>query len=103
MSNLGINISIDDEIINDFRENLNDQYEIAAQAVQELESNPNNSDAVHRVFRALHTVKGNSNLCQLDILTKFSHSVEEITVAMRQGEVNYTPILGELLLLSLDK
>lgn len=103
MSNLGINISIDDEIINDFRENLIDQYEIAAQAVQDLESNPNDSDAVHRVFRALHTVKGNSNLCQLDILTKFSHSVEEITVAMRQGEVKYTSILGELLLLSLDK
>jgi len=103
MSNLGINISIDDEIINDFRENLSDQYEIAAQAVQELESDASNSDAVHRVFRALHTVKGNSNLCQLDILTRFSHAVEEIAVAMRQGEVSYKPILGELILLSMDK
>lgn len=103
MGNLGINISIDDEIINDYRENLADQYEIAANAIQELESDPSSTDAVHRVFRALHTVKGNSNLCQLDILTSFSHSVEEITVAMRQGEVKYTSILGELLLLSLDK
>jgi len=103
MGNLGINISIDDEIINDFRENLSDQYDIAANAIQDLETDPHNSDAVHRVFRALHTVKGNSNLCQLDILTKFSHAVEEIAVAMRQGEVNYTSILGELILLSLDK
>lgn len=103
MSNLGINISIDDEIINDYRENLSDQYEIAANAIQDLELDPNNSDAIHRVFRALHTVKGNSNLCQLDILTKFSHSVEELAVAMRQGEVKYTSILGELVLLSLDK
>ena len=103
MSNLGINISIDDEIINDYRENLSDQYEIAANAIQDLETDPNNSEAVHRVFRALHTVKGNSNLCQLDVLTKFSHSVEEIAVAMRQGEVRYTSILGEVILLALDK
>ena len=103
MSNLGINISIDDEIINDYRENLSDQYEVAANAIQDLETNPQDSDAVHRVFRALHTVKGNSNLCQLDILTKFCHAVEELTVAMRQGEVSYTSIIGELILLSLDK
>lgn len=103
MSSLGINISIDDEIINDYRENLSDQYEVAANAIQDLELNSNNSDAIHRVFRALHTVKGNSNLCQLDILTKFCHAVEELTVAMRQGEVSYTSIIGELILLSLDK
>lgn len=103
MSNLGINISIDDEIINDYRENLVDQYEIAANAIQVLEENPSDTDAINHVFRALHTVKGNSNLCQLDILTKFSHAVEEIAVALRQGEIKYSSILGEVILLALDK
>ena len=103
MANLKINISLDDEIITDYRENLVDQYEVAANAIQQLENDPGNTEAIHTVFRALHTVKGNSNLCQLDILTKFCHAVEEIAVAMRQGEIKYTPILGELILLSLDK
>jgi len=103
MANLNINISIDEEIINDYRETLNDQYEIVANAIVMLEEDPGNTDAIHSVFRALHTVKGNSNLCQLDVLTQFCHAVEEIAVALRQGEIDYSPILGELILLSLDK
>lgn len=103
MTNLNIKISIDDEIITDYRENFVDQYEVAANCILQLENDPTNTDAIHAVFRALHTIKGNSNLCQLDILTKFSHAVEEITVAMRQCEMKYTPILGEVILLSLDK
>lgn len=103
MKNLNIKISIDDEIITDYRENFVDQYEVAANCILQLENDHGNTDAIHAVFRALHTIKGNSNLCQLDILTKFSHAVEEITVAMRQGEMEYTPILGEVILLSLDK
>ena len=103
MKNLNIKISIDDEIITDYRENFVDQYEVAANCILQLENDPGNTDAIHALFRALHTIKGNSNLCQLDILTKFSHAVEEITVAMRQSELPYTPILGEVILLSLDK
>ncbi len=103
MSNLNIKISIDDEIITDYRENFADQYEVAANSILQLENNPGNTDAIHAMFRALHTIKGNSNLCRLDILTKFSHAVEEITVAIRQDELKYSPLLGEVILLCLDK
>jgi len=103
MANLNIKISIDDEIITDYRENFADQYEVAANSILQLENNPKNTDAIHAMFRALHTIKGNSNLCRLDILTKFSHAVEEITVAIRQGEMTYSPLLGEIILLCLDK
>ncbi|HEY5603126.1 MAG TPA: HD domain-containing phosphohydrolase [Gammaproteobacteria bacterium] len=103
MSNLNIKISIDDEIITDYRENFADQYEVAANCILQLENTPNNAEAIHAMFRALHTIKGNSNLCRLDILTKFSHAVEEITVAIRQNELTYTPQLGEVILLCLDK
>jgi HD-GYP domain-containing protein (c-di-GMP phosphodiesterase class II) len=103
MANLNIKISIDDEIITDYRENFADQYEVAANCILQLEHNPTNTDAIHAMFRALHTIKGNSNLCRLDILTKFSHAVEEITVAIRQGEMVYSPLLGEVILLCLDK
>jgi HD-GYP domain-containing protein (c-di-GMP phosphodiesterase class II) len=103
MSNLNIKISIDDEIITDYRENFADQYEVAANCILQLENNPGNTDAIHAMFRALHTIKGNSNLCRLDILTKFSHAVEEITVAIRQDELKYSPLLGEVILLCLDK
>lgn len=103
MANLNIKIAIDDEIITDYRENFADQYEVAANSMLLLENNPTNTDAIHAMFRALHTIKGNSNLCRLDILTKFSHAVEEITVAIRQGEITYSPLLGEVILLCLDK
>ncbi|WP_455221755.1 HD domain-containing phosphohydrolase [Kaarinaea lacus] len=103
MANLNIKISIDEEIITDYRENFADQYEVAANSILQLENNPTNTDAIHAMFRALHTIKGNSNLCRLDILTKFSHAVEEITVAIRQGEMTYSPLLGEVILLCLDK
>lgn len=103
MADLNIKISMDDEIIADFRENFNDQYEVTANCISQLEKDPHDTDAIHAMFRALHTIKGNSNLCQLTILTQFSHAVEEIAVAMRQGEIQYKPILGEVILLSLDK
>ncbi|MGD8559388.1 MAG: HD domain-containing phosphohydrolase [Gammaproteobacteria bacterium] len=103
MADLNIKISMDDEIIADFRENFNDQYDVTANCISQLEKDPSDKDAIHAMFRALHTIKGNSNLCQLNILTQFSHAVEEIAVAMRQGEIQYKPILGELILLCLDK
>ena len=61
------------------------------------------SEYIHRLFRSLHSLKGN---CQMVGLTPFStllHKIEEIFSLVRAHPERYFPELGEFLLLATDE
>lgn len=62
-------------------------------ALLELESDPGNSDHVHRVFRAIHTVKGSGATAGFTHLAAVAHKVEEAFDMARSGRLTIT---GEL-------
>jgi len=103
MSTSNIKLSIDGEIAADFRESFQDNYESIANSIVLLEGNPGDISSIDAVFRALHTIKGNTTMCQLDELASFSHAIEDVVSAMREGQLHFSPVLGEMLLVALDK
>jgi len=51
----------------------------------ELEQTPDDADLLHKIFRALHTVKGSGAMFGFDDIAAFTHDVESIFDRVRNG------------------
>jgi len=103
MNTSHISLTIDSEIAADFRESFEDNYESIANGIVVLEKNPTDHATIDAIFRALHTIKGNATMCQLDKLAGLGHAIEEVVSAMREKQLVFSPLLGEMFLVALDK
>jgi two-component system, chemotaxis family, sensor kinase CheA len=63
-----------------------------------LESSPNDSEVLNRLFRAAHTIKGSSGLFGMVKVGEFTHVVENVLTLMRDGELdtNNKPLISTL-------
>ncbi len=68
-----------------------------------LEAGSADSDAIHAIFRAAHTIKGSGGLFGFDALVAFTHHVESLIDEMRDGTRAITPELISLLLRCCDE
>ncbi|MCG1002959.1 MULTISPECIES: chemotaxis protein CheA [Halobacterium] len=59
-------------------------------ALLELESDPNNEEAMDAIFRTAHTLKGNFGAMGFEDASNLAHAVEDLLDAMRQGELSVT-------------
>jgi two-component system chemotaxis sensor kinase CheA len=59
-------------------------------------------EALNAIFRAAHTIKGSAGLFQLDHIVKFTHGVESVLDAVRDGRVPLDDALVALLLACAD-
>lgn len=74
----------------------------AEEALLSLENNPDNTDAVGVVFRAIHTIKGTSAFFNLGLLTELSHRAESFLSRIRDKEIRYAGGYADLALRSVD-
>jgi chemotaxis protein histidine kinase CheA len=51
-----------------------------------LESAPQDSELLNRIFRAMHSVKGTSGFLGFDPVVRLSHRAEDVLNALRRGE-----------------
>jgi two-component system, chemotaxis family, sensor kinase CheA len=64
-----------------------------------LEADPSNHDHVERVFRAMHTIKGNSAMFGFGHIDRFTHNLETVYDYVRGGKLQ---ISAELLTVTLS-
>ena len=98
-----LKLAMDKEVAEDFRESFSEHYDIISHCVMELEKNAENREFLDEIFRSLHTIKGNANMCQFEELTQFTHALENVITSLREGYISFTKIVGEIILLTLDK
>lgn len=67
-----------------------------------LESAPDDLDLLNRIFRAAHTIKGNSSFLGLDQVTNLTHKMEDVLNRLRKEELVVTSYIMDVLLKSLD-
>lgn len=65
-------------------------------ALLELETTPEKMDGVHRVFRALHTIKGSAAMLGLEEVRELTNDLETAFDLVRAGRINCTPPLLSL-------
>lgn len=67
-----------------------------------LESDPGDMPTIHRLYRALHTLKGNSAVLGLERIESLAHAVEDMVGLVRDGGAPFDAPLAELLLALTD-
>ncbi len=58
---------------------------------------------LHALFRAIHTIKGNAAIVQLESVVNFTHSLEEVIGSLRSEHYSATPVMCEVLQLGMDR
>ncbi|WP_028451218.1 HD-GYP domain-containing protein [Chitinilyticum aquatile] len=93
----------DPESFQDFRDALADYAPRVEQLLAELKLAPGNSALIADLFRAFHNIKGDAGLCQIDFVIPLVHGIESILTRIRAGDLVFTDLLGEVMLLTLDR
>jgi two-component system, chemotaxis family, sensor kinase CheA len=78
---------------------LLDQVE---EIVLDVEQRPADREAVNRLFRAFHTIKGSGAMFGFEAVAAFTHHVENLLDQLRQGAVAISPKLVQLILAARD-
>jgi chemotaxis protein histidine kinase CheA len=84
----------------------NEAYELIGElenALLALEEEPRDKDAINRVFRALHTIKGSGGACGFDDVARFAHEVEALYDAARNDKLTVTKEIVNLTLAARDQ
>ena len=63
-----------------------------------LEQQPDDQDNINAIFRAAHTIKGGSGVIECRFVEQFTHLVENVLDALRNGEIAVSGPLATLLL-----
>lgn len=63
-----------------------------------MEDDPDNSEHLNSVFRAMHTIKGSSGIFGLNFIVEFTHPIETELDKVRSAERELTPELIALLI-----
>ncbi len=86
-----------------FRQEAEELLAEIEEAVLDIEENPEEHEAVNRLFRAMHTIKGSGAMFGFDDIAKFTHHIETALDKVRGGFVPITRELIDLTLASRDQ
>lgn len=94
--------SEDFSMIAEFATESSELLEAAEAMLLQIESEPDNMEAVNTVFRAFHTIKGTSAFLGLSKLSGLAHLAESILSRIRNREISCTGGYADLALRSVD-
>lgn len=93
----------DREGFEDYLQNLADLVPTIERCLARLKREPESAEQIAELFRALHNLKGDATICQVQLGVLIAHPLETLLGRMRQRELTFTPLLGELIQLAVDR
>lgn len=94
---------LDSEILHDLLEEINELYEASEQTLIELELKPEDNELQRSLFRSIHTIKGDLGMVNFSPLIPLLQHVEDLLDFLRNGQIQYTSTMSDLVLLTLDR
>jgi two-component system chemotaxis sensor kinase CheA len=91
------------QLLRGFIEEGRDLAKQAEEYLLVLDQAPDDQQAINGLFRAMHTLKGSAGLFTLTPLVNFTHHLENLLMAVRDGQRQLTPPLVSLMLRCLDE
>jgi two-component system chemotaxis sensor kinase CheA len=85
-----------------FGEDGREALDMVEETLLDLESDPTDAGQVARLFRGLHTFKGNARMMGLDVVESLAHHAEDLVALVRDEGVTLTGAMVDLLLEVLD-
>ena len=68
-----------------------------------LEANPTDSNLLNKLFREVHSIKGNSHFLGFQEMTEFLHALETVLDKLRSGELFFNSAIGDIVLKAIDQ
>ena len=93
----------DPDAFQDFVEALIDLVPIFEHNVSILKKDPENRAVIADLFRTVHNLKGDAALCKFALAVRIAHPIESLLSRLRDGTLKFTDLLGEVVLLALDR
>lgn len=93
----------DREAFEDFADALIDRAPVIERDVARLKKQPQDRELTADLFRAIHNVKGDASLCKFDLGIALVHPIESMMSRFRDGEIAFSDLLAELILLAIDR
>lgn len=93
----------DREALEEFIEALNDHAPSIERDIARLKSMPEDRDVISSLFRSIHNIKGDATLCKVDLAVAIVHPIETLLARFRNGEIAFSDILAEAILLAIDR
>ena len=87
-----------DELTSVYVQESREQLAEMEAGLLQLEQVPDDRDTINGVFRAAHTIKGGSGVIECHFIEHFTHLVENLLDALRNGELDITGPITTLLL-----
>jgi len=89
-------------LLKSFRDETDELLAQMEQSLLSLESRPDDRELISSIFRAAHTLKGNASLLEFKAVTAALHNLEDLLDLARNGAIQITSELINLLLQSVD-
>jgi two-component system chemotaxis sensor kinase CheA len=86
-----------------FAEDGREALDTVEETLLTLESAPTDAEQIVKLFRALHTFKGNARMMGLDVVESVAHHAEDLVALVRDRGVTLTSVMVDLLLEVLDR
>jgi len=80
-----------DQILVTFFEECEDLLASLQEDLGQAEADPDDSEGINSIFRAVHSIKGGAGAFHLDLLVKFAHGFETVLNDVRNDDVAITP------------
>lgn len=93
----------DREALEEFAEVLTDRAPEIEREVALLRKSPVNRDIIASLFRAVHNIKGDASLCKFELGVAIAHPIETMMARFREGEIPFSELLAETILLTVDR
>jgi HD-GYP domain-containing protein (c-di-GMP phosphodiesterase class II) len=93
----------DQESLEDFVNALADRAPEIEKDMARLAKAPTDRVVIADLFRSRHNIKGDAALCKLEIGTQIAHPIESLLTRLRANELSFSPLLGEVILLAIDR
>ncbi len=93
---------LDDELQQDLMGGFEDAFNEIEAGLASLEHAPSTA-LVDELFRAIHSIKGNAGMAQLDGIVDYTHHMENVFSRLRDGTLQFTSALGEAIHIGMDR
>lgn len=93
----------DREALGEFLDALTDKMPSIERDVARLRRAPTDRDLIADLFRALHNIKGDAAICKVEMGVLVAHPIETLLARTRNGELAFSDMLAEVILLALDR
>lgn len=94
---------VDRESFQEFVEAFEDQIPNVERDIAALRKAPTDRALIARLFRSLHTIKGDAAICKVEIGVAICHPIESLLARCRDGEIVFSNLIAELILLAFDR